>query len=147
MVGWVFFRAESVSSAFHLLGSMAGADGIYLPGMLSGRLGGMGSWLMAHGVTFDLERALVLPSGQWIHAVPWIMGLLFIALFFPNTQQFLHAFKPAYDAPAQGPMRGLARIFSWKPTMPYALYFGVLAMLALVFLMLSRQTEFLYFQF
>lgn len=122
LIGWVFFRAESVPSALDILASLGGGNGLSLPASLQTHLGS----LVAAGVQFDLERALVLTPGEWIRGAKWIAIMAVIVLFFPTTQRFMER---------------------WRPTMLTALGVSGLAVTSLVFLLLSRQTEFLYFQF
>jgi alginate O-acetyltransferase complex protein AlgI len=112
IVAWVFFRAGSFSGAVLLLQGMGGAYG---------------------GVT--------LPEGDWVRGWLWILALVPIALFFPNSHEFVEkrfAEGGAYLRSAEGT--------AWKaPSLALAAGMGVLAALALMNLL--QPAEFLYFNF
>lgn len=144
LMAWVFFRSENLTAAVRYFASLAGADGISLPGMLQSRLGPL---LSPYGVRFDLQHHLILLPGDWARGAKWIMALLLIALFLPTTQQFLRRFRPALDAEPNAVSSGLLDAITWRPTKLWAIGLASLTSVALIFLMLSQQSEFLYFQF
>ncbi|TSC80427.1 MAG: membrane bound O-acyl transferase MBOAT family protein [Candidatus Peregrinibacteria bacterium Gr01-1014_25] len=144
LVAWVFFRSENMPAALRFLGSLAGADGLSLPGMWQARWGDL---LSGYGVQFDLQQRLILLPSQWVRGSTWILALLCMALLLPTTQQFLRHFRPAGDARENDVGPGIMGGLTWQPTVRWALGLAALTSVTIVFLMLSQQSEFLYFQF
>ncbi len=122
VVGWVLFRAENFSDATAMLKTMAGFNGIILPGNAGGRfsfLSNLGIQLQAWG-SFDY-----LPGGS--NPKPHlaaIIGLLLGVAFLPNTQEILQKLKP-----------------TWWWAIPIGGVTGY------CLLCVNRVSEFLYFQF
>lgn len=139
VVGWVFFRAADLATAFNLLAGMAGFNGISLPNAIAARLGPLSEWLTAAGVEVYLGG-----GSQFVKSWLWLIGAGVIAFGFPNTQQWLSNFQPALDfqpEPRSPPWeRG-----QWLPSSAWAVVIGVVS--ALGILALSEVSEFLYFQF
>jgi len=137
VVAWVFFRAESLDGALHVLKGMAGLNGLVLPYSWLDRMGPLGGWLAAHGVAF--QNLATFGGGRQL---TWIVALLAIAWFAPNTQQIMAHYDPALGIPRDSqPARRLA----WRPRPALAVATAVLAFAAIV--NLHRHSEFLYFQF
>ncbi len=136
VIGWVLFRAADFTTAVAMLKAMAGMNGLVLPDFWLPKWGAAGQWLAAQGVRFGDTRDLV--SGGLVN---WILILLAVVWFAPNTQQLLAAYRPALALLA-GQTRGW---LAWRPTPLYALLTAVLALIAIF--NLHRQSEFLYFQF
>ena len=109
IVGWVFFRAGNVATALHVLRGMVDI-GTFSPG--------------------DLAASA--------RALAWIVPLLALAWFAPNTQQLL-----ALHEPALGETKPTAR--AWSPTPRWAIAIALIFVLSVV--NLSRISEFIYFQF
>jgi hypothetical protein len=118
-LAWVFFRAEGLSAALSMLGSMAGF--------------GAGGSYTNH----------LLPAGH--DGFAYVVLLLVIVWGMPNTQQLMDRYEPALDDHllADRRHRGLAVRFA--PNLRYALLFGVIGLMAIMFI--TRESEFLYFQF
>jgi D-alanyl-lipoteichoic acid acyltransferase DltB (MBOAT superfamily) len=122
LVGQVFFRAESVRSAFYVLGT------------LLGRHSGSTFALMA-----DLPsraRFALVPSHAWLQ----ISLALLVVWALPNTQQILGQVE-------NDERTGLAAItfLRWRPNLAWGA--GVAALTAVVLTMIYASTSFLYFQF
>jgi alginate O-acetyltransferase complex protein AlgI len=137
VVGWVLFRADSLSTAAAMLRGMAGLNGFALPDHWLPRWGEFGAWLAAQGVAFNDTRGLVRTG-----LVNWIVILLIIVWFAPNTQQIMRDAQPALGVPETG---GAASCLRWRPVAWLALPCAALAVLIVV--NLHRKSEFLYFQF
>ena len=76
----------------------------------------------------------------------WIIALLPIVLFFPNTQEVMErGVAEGSSQPAKASARGGVLALRWAPNMAWALIVAVTACLG--FLSLSSVSEFLYFQF
>jgi hypothetical protein len=141
---FVFFRAESFAAALAIFEGMTN-----LPRTLPERLGPLASWLLAVGFRFD---------GPWFRsgdfrALLWLAILVGFVWYVPNTQQWLAAFRPAYEPrrqwpgerPANAQRALLPRLFRWRPSVVWGVAIGGLA--AVAFLSLNHVSEFLYFQF
>lgn len=137
VVGWVIFRADSMSSAMVMLRGMAGLNGFALPDQWLAKWGALGVWLNAHGVAFTEARGLV-SSGL----INWIVILLVVVWWAPNSQQIMHRAQPALGVPQDD---AVARRLTWRPAPWLAVPFAVLAIAVVV--NLHRKSEFLYFQF
>jgi len=137
LVGLALFRAANMTDAIMILKGMFGFNGFALPGMLLARLGDVGPWLAAHGVEFSEGRGLVRGG-----LVNWMIILLAIAWFAPNTQQIMAQFRPALVLPRDSQP---ARLLLWRPGAVSAAIAAAVAFAAIV--NLHRNSEFLYFQF
>ena len=137
LVGLALFRAANMSDAVMILKGMFGFHGFALPGVLLAKLGAFGEWLAAHGMDFSEGRGLVRGG-----LVNWMIILLAIAWFAPNTQQIMARFSPALGIP-----RGSqpARLLLWRPRATLAMITAVVAFVVIV--NLHQNSEFLYFQF
>jgi len=118
VVGWVLFRAADIDSAGLLLMSMAGANGLTLPGIST------------------------VPS-VGIQQVAWTTMLLAIAFVVPNSQQMLEHFRPGLHG-LEGASTPWLRLY-WAPTRRWAA--AMAALTAIAVLGMSKVSEFLYFQF
>lgn len=146
VVGWVFFRAQTLDGALAMLKGMTGINGIALPSALAGYVSSLRAPLESVGIEFSLGG-----GKQFILNYLWIFGLAGIAFLLPNSQQFLARHDPgllawsaAKATPGRAPIAA-ARGLAWRPTRAWAIAIGVL--LAGGVLTLSSVSEFLYFQF
>jgi hypothetical protein len=125
MLAWVFFRADSFSAAWTMLGSLAG---LHVWG--------------SNVASVDVVRAL--RWGCWFLPVIWLL---------PNSHEILATYKPALEylkAPAGKFVTGptpvrLGRLLNWRPSVPWAL--AMAGMLVWALLNLFRPSEFIYWQF
>ena len=119
VVGWVFFRAESMDIAFVILRGMIGLNGI------------------------SLSESFAKKS------ILWIISLLAIAWFTPNTQQWMQHYNPALNHSLidnySTPNIGFWRKWQWKPNQFWAAMIALISLVAI--LSISKESEFLYFQF
>ncbi|MGD1704558.1 MBOAT family O-acyltransferase [Dapis sp. BLCC M229] len=123
IVSWVLFRAQNIQDGLEILQTMAGLNGVVIPGEAKGKL----SVLTNFG--FQLKSwsdMTYLPEflGSKIFSILGLIVLTFSVSFLPNTQEILAKLKPTW----------------W-----WAAWIGVLTSVAL--LSLNRVSEFLYFQF
>jgi D-alanyl-lipoteichoic acid acyltransferase DltB (MBOAT superfamily) len=124
LVGQVFFRASSTSSAWHILGSMVRQPSFSLHGPS----------LVHMSIYPGLQTAVAQRSLT-------ISFLFVIVWLLPNTQQILGRFSRISGA--QLP-RMLER-FAWQPSIGWAFTVSALLLLAIVFK--ATSAAFLYFQF
>lgn len=139
----VVFRGESFTGSMRMLYAMFGGNGIVLPAALAGVSGGLEPWLATHGIRFGEHVPNELAA--WSTGFEYIVVLLCIAWFLPNTQQFMRDFKPAFDS-----YRGTMRPEN-KSRLKFEISTRWAVVIGLVFLVsigsLTRVSDFLYFQF
>lgn len=135
-IGWVFFRAETLSGALMILSGMSGLNGVSLPDAIALRISPLSILLSDWGVIFT-------PGGgqHFMMNYVWLMVLLPIVFFAPNTQQIMRQFEPALGYKSE--VEATSLIWSahpgWAIVMAIVLSCGLLS--------LAQPSEFLYFQF
>jgi alginate O-acetyltransferase complex protein AlgI len=143
VVGWVFFRADSIGTAVAILNGMVGANGISLFSNLEPSLGGLKGW----GVQFD-GLAPILAGTDVRLVLLLIVGLLLIVWFTPNTQQWVERYGPALNYKASTAKSMGDRLWKqvqWRPNGAWAIVSAGITAIAL--LNLTKVSEFLYFEF
>lgn len=127
---WVFFRADSMASALHLLSAMFGVGGVALPeGLADHSLG-------------DGFRS-IREAYSHKYASIWVLSLMLLSFFAPNTQQLMRNYKPCIDSDRH--VHEPQSVIRWYP--------GILSAIAIFILFLVTQyrmsgpAEFLYFNF
>jgi len=128
IVGWVYFRAETVSGANHMMFAMLGGNGISLP---IGLQSVFGDKLAGVGIIF--EGMFGGSNANFGEGMKWILFLLVLSIAAPNSQQLIsHAYQKI--------------IFRINRRLPIL---GALLGIALyyIFINLSSEAEFLYFNF
>jgi len=143
IVSWVPFRAESLEGAGNILAGMFGLNGFVLPESYLGHLNhlaGLGNYLLAIGWEFG-DAGLF----KGVKEVAGLLLLLLISVAFPNTQQIMRRYRPAFET-YQGEIKRLNyRWLEWRPTKTWGIFTATIFVLAV--LGLTRVSEFLYFQF
>ena len=137
-VAWVFFRADSFSSALEVLKGMAGLNGVILPEHYLAKLGLAGHWLAQIGIEFGAAGLFVGKQGFLALA-----GVAAIAFLMPNSSQFLGAKNPGlspFDS-----VRPVRYRIAWAGSTTWAVTLGAAAAIAM--LGASYGSQFLYFQF
>jgi alginate O-acetyltransferase complex protein AlgI len=152
VVGWVFFRADSVEAALRMLRGMAGLNGITLTDGLEN--GVVGRMLAPLGVQFHGAFTLTeLSLGQ---VLPMMIAGLMIVFCLPNSGELLQRSGVVLDPVAPEPEGGAAapasvaprtRWLAWRPTVLQGVLFGVVVAVALKIMASAGKSEFLYFQF
>jgi D-alanyl-lipoteichoic acid acyltransferase DltB (MBOAT superfamily) len=137
VVAMVLFRAPDLASAGNILTGMTGLHGIGLPGRLAGLAGGPAMALLDGPVEM---RAFAT-------AAAYLLALLAIALFMPNSLQILSAYEPVLYMPKRPPLlwAGLWRPLLWRPTAAWMMLFAAIAAVSMI--RLTGKSEFLYWQF
>lgn len=136
VVAWVFFRATSLDGALGMLKGMAGLNGFALPAAFES----LAAPLLVNSLGLDISFT---PGGgsRFLLTWGWSLALLTIALFLPNTQEIMAAWKPGLDMEGNaGPTR-----LPWRPSVAWA--WGMALLMAAGLLSLSGASEFLYYQF
>ena len=75
----------------------------------------------------------------------FMFALLLIAIVFPNTQQIMRRYRPAFETYHGEIPRLRWRWLEWRPTMTWNLFCIFLLLLSV--LNMTGYSEFLYFQF
>ncbi len=125
VVGWVFFRADSFTSAVTILHGMAGMNGI------------LKKWV-------PVREALKL-----------VLPCLMCVFFFPNVRQLFQHYRPTCEDIEGSKQTStsntllqngrLLHFLQWQPTKIFAWMTGVVFLLSIN--ELTHVSEFLYFQF
>jgi len=156
VVGWVFFRADSFSSAVTMLQGMAGVNGVSLPVSLEGRLEpllGSHTWLVFDGLgPFSTLKAIAFLCLGF--SIVWLL---------PNVHQMFQRYRPVCedgdDLPPNTTSKHNVKPSTLAPVWPSNVYQRLLwhsspkrawatgALFAFALMGLSRVSEFLYFQF
>jgi len=143
VIAWVPFRAESLDGAMAVLGAMVGSNGFALPEAYLAhlnRLAGLGDQLQAQGWVFGDTKLF-----KGIKEVSALLLLILIATLLPNTQQFMRRYRPALETYHGEIQRLRYRWLEWRPTLGWVVFIVCLSSISIS--MLSRASEFLYFQF
>ena len=138
VIAWVFFRADSYSSAISIISGMLSLNGISISEPLWNVLQtSHPDWLngvIMNGLAplsrINPDRALILIA----------VGLLIVFLL-PNTQQLLYRFNPVLDEEHELKVPR----WQWRFNPLFAWVLGFIFVISLTFL--SRVRDFLYFQF
>lgn len=140
VVGWVFFRATSLDAALIILDGMAGLNGLSIPNGIAARLGPLADVFANFGFVYTHGGGMTFVA-TWL----WIATLIPIAIWFPNTQEFMARFDPATNLFPETIEKANLRTLSWAPNLLWSLYIAMLGVAGV--LALSEISEFLYFQF
>jgi len=139
VVGWVFFRADSIKAAIVVLKGMVGLNGIQMPLKWLAKWGVVGEWLSLHGVRFHNS-----PTFAGSSLLKWIAVGLAIVWLAPNTQQIMERFDPALDYRQES--RSSMPWLRWQPNTWWGLATVVVAYCGILY-MSGGFSEFIYFQF
>jgi D-alanyl-lipoteichoic acid acyltransferase DltB (MBOAT superfamily) len=143
VIAWVYFRADSFTTANVILASMFGVNGIELPSTLQPLLGSFNNF----GIGFSGFTAVIGLREK--RALFWIFCLALTAFVMPNTQEWMGRYTPVLKMPAQmsSPLtqRSWFDLLRWHPNKVWSVTMGFAA--GICFLALNRISEFLYFQF
>lgn len=141
VMAWVFFRADSVPAALRIIGPMLGQNGFALPEKFLLKFGILAAQFQQTGVEFRDLRYFE-GSNEVVH----IAIALLIVWLAPNVQQIMNRFEPYLNIMAGGgKLPDPPQWLKWQPSLAWAVVFVICA-LACVLLM-SRASEFIYFQF
>jgi len=137
--GMVLFRAADLASAVNVMKGLVGLHGVGLPSRLAEilRMPSLAPMMQLDGEVHMRTFAI---------AAAYVVGLLVIALFLPNSLQVISKYEPALRIPKRPPkLAGVGPPIYWRPTLPWMVLIAVLAALAMM--QLTGKSEFLYWQF
>jgi D-alanyl-lipoteichoic acid acyltransferase DltB (MBOAT superfamily) len=148
VVGWVFFRADSFTSAMTMLHGMAGMNGVSFPQSLEGRIGHYFAgidWIIFTGLVPKLNLDLAKPLAVLIVGFAITLGM-------PNLREVFSRYRPTCEEGSHESnafissfMSKLGIDFQWKQNLAWMLGTATLAGVTLA--MMGSHSEFLYFQF
>jgi len=137
VLAWVFFRAHSVSGAWHLASAMFSLDNLVAPPFLQPFLSGIS------GIRFD-NNIWLTKTGGGSNVYFLMLGLGFvIVLTFPNAAMLFSQHAPTIGM--QPSEENFGWSLRWKPTILWAVFLS--AILAFAFTRIGANSTFLYFNF
>jgi len=139
VVGWVFFRADSVETAMHMLNGMMGLNGC----SVSGKLGRLEFSHALENFGFHFDGVMTMTRLKTEKAIETLAVTMIIAFKLPNIAQIMASHQVALAAPDMAVKR--PDFIHWRPSLLHALSILVLGFFTLI--NLSKQSPFLYFQF
>jgi alginate O-acetyltransferase complex protein AlgI len=145
VLAWVFFRAESLDGAFHVLQGMIGMNDFILPRIMG--------YYFNQVMGYDLSTGLVgigiplklTPRFGGIDALRDLLILFIIAFFAPNTQQIMRKYISAHEALMGKITPWTFPNIQWQPNKISAFIISI--GFIYVVLKMTDVSEFLYFQF
>ncbi|MEM6403639.1 MAG: MBOAT family O-acyltransferase, partial [Cyanobacteria bacterium P01_D01_bin.116] len=151
VIGWVFFRAENMNTAFVIVKGMFGFNGISVTATLPSKL--------VFLQNFDLQLNGFLPIIKFAkystnHKIVGlnILILLMIAWFIPNIQEWMERYNPSlnYKSDKKNARKSISSFwnnFRWQPSNLFAIIFGCLFFFLVKLLLEVPNSDFLYFKF
>ena len=143
----IFFRADNLSIAVHMVASMVGMNGFSIPEGIYVHMGPLKDLLSSIGVVADSTAGSLITYGG-IYCVV----LLLIAIFLPNSLDMMRNYKPALNYSVKKHQREdlffnnkLTALLVWRPNRIWAIFSGVA--LAIGLMSLQKPSVFLYWQF
>jgi alginate O-acetyltransferase complex protein AlgI len=131
-MGFLFFRAQNVKVAGHVLAGISGVNGFVLPKIWEAPLGNVGRLLSHAGVTYGSAGTFDRTGKEVI----WVVCLQAIVFFMPNSQEIMGLSD-----------RKQMKEWWWR-WRPNAVWLTVAALGVFVAIpFLRRVSEFIYFQF
>jgi len=137
VIGWVFFRSDTLQGAWTILTGMSGRHGFALPDSWTDTIGWRGMRAL-QVLGFEFNQNVVQTD---LLGLAWIVSLLFAVWVMPNTQQIMNRFKPGLSF-CDGQR---SHMLQWEPSTSWLLVVGALLGFSLV--ALGDHSEFLYFRF
>ena len=141
VVGWVFFRVDSYSSALVMLKGMAGMNGQTIPAISNGAFS---HYFAMHNRGVLSELTPMAEINLFNAIIVLIVGFI-IVWFMPNIQHIFKKYQPtSSEILDQDSVLELDEYTPWiKVSLSFA--FGAITTLALIFA--SANSPFLYYQF
>lgn len=151
VVGWVFFRSETLSSAISMLHGMVGMNGLSLPISFNVVI----VQYLSAGYLLNFDGWTPLSQINIFYALITIFCGLIIIWFMPNQQQIFKNYQTTLDHFKEGFQSkflpqffvNLVRGLDWRPKKYQAICYGLAFFLVLISMASVEKSEFLYFQF
>lgn len=136
-LAWIFFRADSLATAWNMLQGAVGMHGFVLPESWHATLGPIADALGCSPSLFaPINTFVVRPPINWF---AWFFGIVWL---FPNSQQLLSRFNPVIGSIGDN---YTSRWLAWRPSVGWAVLVALISLVGV--LRMNRVSEFLYFQF
>ncbi len=139
VTAWVPFRAENIQVTKSILKSMYTFENLSIPKMLLAKFALIQNMLLSMG--FENKGMFYNGLARWSTGIVWIVVLMSIALWIPNTAQMMNR----YIALEANQKQVGTSWLQWKPSTLWAALTAFIMLLT--FMLLSEESEFLYFQF
>ncbi len=150
VIGWVFFRADDLSSAMTLLQGMIGMNGISLPTSLESKLSHhfeQFNWIVFNGIGLPSpKKALAIISLGF--TIVWLSPniLEIFSQYNPTCDDVKILNQRSYSLSSKLQKMGVTpQAIQWNPTKIWTMIISSLLISSLV--LLNRTSVFLYFQF
>lgn len=152
VVAWVFFRADSFSSALTMLEGMAGINGGVLPSSLEGKFE---RYFVQYGWVI-LDKLMPLSLQHTMDVVAILIFGLFVVWGLPNVRQLYLYYTYnseniwKYEQLPEDATLLTSRLFhfiKWRPSTLQGVFYGALFLLLIIHMGSASDSEFLYFQF
>lgn len=134
-LSWVFFRAETLAGALKMLKGMVALNSIALPNKFSSLFPGFLSDMIV------FEKGVNIGSFPSISGFVWIIGLLLLIFFAPNSQEIAEKYQNLFQS-KEGKSKGSQMSAYFIP-----IFFGLLFFISLKIMLSVSDSEFLYFNF
>jgi alginate O-acetyltransferase complex protein AlgI len=139
VVGWVFFRADSVDTAMRMLNGMMGLNGC----SVSNKLGRFEFSQALENFGFQFNGVMTLTKLKTEKIIQILIVTMIIVFKLPNITQIMANYQVALTAPNLEIRK--PDFIHWQPSLWHALSILILGFFTLI--NLSKQSPFLYFQF
>ncbi|MEM9928090.1 MAG: MBOAT family protein, partial [Cyanobacteria bacterium P01_D01_bin.50] len=145
VIGWVFFRAETMNAALLIVKGMFGFNGLSIAKSLSAKLEFLQSW------NIQPDGWLPIIGGKPTDIILFMPLLLIIAWFTPNTQEWMMKFNPTLEDYKNKKEENYQNTFwqklRWQPNMPFSIILGTIYFLVIKLILEAPNSDFLYFNF
>jgi alginate O-acetyltransferase complex protein AlgI len=138
---WVLFRAQSIDGAMAMYYGMFGFNGISLPQSLLLHVREFQFYFQGFNIVFN---GMFFNGVFDANGVVWIVSILLVTTFLPNTQQIMSYRGPINEIDKEDSLLKL-KWLKWQPNLPWAMLLSIFFVMAI--LGMSNISEFLYFQF
>lgn len=140
VVAWVPFRATNLHTAKSMLHSMFSLENFSLPKAILIKLPLLRDLVSMLGI----QNRGMFHNGlaEWQYGIIWIITLLMLALWAPNSTQIMKQYFPAEEHSFLSKSKNY---FVWKPSTIWAC--ATAFAMWVCFILLAEESEFLYFQF
>lgn len=135
VLAWVFFRAETSDSAFHMVNAMFNIGDVQMSALKVDLFESGGVMRNRFGAQM---ANLALPSIVLSCIAVW---------FLPNTIEIMRMKRPYFGSLPQKRVLRKKYMLIWKPSLFWALYSGLLITVSLFKIVYEPSQTFLYFQF
>ena len=146
VIGWIFFRAESFSSATSILSSMFGLNKISIPQSAISFSGISREWLINNGFIIEGLFSNGVMGNQPVNVIIYTVALIIFCYVMPNCTQIFQRHRPFISTYPDQPIP--SKNFSylkWAPTYKWAIFIAFIFSISVMNIL--YESEFLYFQF